>query len=85
MVQAQFGNLRIETADEVGEPYTAFLENPLAVFAGFDVNPLSIYTGVSSLTVKSGDHAFIIEQDDINKIKVDLGENPANAIWLWGQ
>ena len=29
--------------------------------------------------------ATAIESHEINKIKVDLGENPANAIWLWGQ
>ncbi|MFH1380661.1 MAG: phosphoglycerate mutase, partial [Candidatus Omnitrophota bacterium] len=23
--------------------------------------------------------------NDINKVRVDLGENPANMIWLWGQ
>ena len=27
----------------------------------------------------------ILEKDEINKVRVDLGENPANMIWLWGQ
>jgi len=26
-----------------------------------------------------------LERHDINKVRVDLKENPANAIWLWGQ
>ncbi|MDD5614119.1 MAG: cofactor-independent phosphoglycerate mutase, partial [Candidatus Omnitrophica bacterium] len=27
----------------------------------------------------------ILETHDINKVRLDLGENPANMIWLWGQ
>jgi 2,3-bisphosphoglycerate-independent phosphoglycerate mutase len=27
----------------------------------------------------------ILENHDINKVRVDLGENPGNMIWLWGQ
>ena len=27
----------------------------------------------------------ILSNDDINKVRIDLGENPANMIWLWGQ
>jgi len=27
----------------------------------------------------------ILEKDDINRVRVDLKENPANMIWLWGQ
>jgi 2,3-bisphosphoglycerate-independent phosphoglycerate mutase len=27
----------------------------------------------------------LLEYHEINKIKVDLKENPANSIWLWGQ
>lgn len=27
----------------------------------------------------------ILLTQDINKVRVDLGENPANMIWLWGQ
>jgi len=26
-----------------------------------------------------------LEKNEINKVRVDLGENPANMIWLWGQ
>jgi 2,3-bisphosphoglycerate-independent phosphoglycerate mutase len=26
----------------------------------------------------------ILSQHQINKVKIDLGENPANMIWLWG-
>lgn len=27
----------------------------------------------------------ILEYHDVNKVRIDLGENPANMIWLWGQ
>jgi 2,3-bisphosphoglycerate-independent phosphoglycerate mutase len=27
----------------------------------------------------------IMEKDEINKVRIDLRENPANMIWLWGQ
>ncbi|OGW75225.1 MAG: cofactor-independent phosphoglycerate mutase [Omnitrophica bacterium RBG_13_46_9] len=27
----------------------------------------------------------ILGSNDINKVRIDLGENPANMIWLWGQ
>ena len=27
----------------------------------------------------------ILERHQINKIRVDMGDNPANMIWLWGQ
>jgi len=27
---------------------------------------------------------LILSQQSINKVKIDLGENPANMIWLWG-
>ncbi|MCM8790355.1 MAG: cofactor-independent phosphoglycerate mutase [Candidatus Omnitrophica bacterium] len=28
---------------------------------------------------------LLLEKHEINKVRVDLGENPANMIWLWGQ
>ena len=27
----------------------------------------------------------VFEKHSINKVRIDLGENPANMIWLWGQ
>lgn len=27
----------------------------------------------------------VLEPHEINRVRVDLGENPANRIWLWGQ
>ncbi len=37
---------------------------------------------IIDLMYKSRD---ILESHDINKVRVDLGENPASMIWLWGQ
>lgn len=27
----------------------------------------------------------VLEGTDVNKVRIDLGQNPANMIWLWGQ
>lgn len=27
----------------------------------------------------------LFENHEVNRVRVDLGENPANAVWLWGQ
>ena len=27
----------------------------------------------------------VLATNDVNKVRIDLGENPANMIWLWGQ
>ncbi|MGB2631218.1 MAG: cofactor-independent phosphoglycerate mutase [Candidatus Omnitrophota bacterium] len=27
----------------------------------------------------------ILRKSDINKVRIDLGQNPANMIWIWGQ
>ncbi len=37
---------------------------------------------LTDLMLKSKD---ILASCDINKVRIDLGENPANMIWLWGQ
>ncbi len=31
------------------------------------------------------DAKMLLEQHEINQVRVDLGENPANFVWLWGQ
>lgn len=37
---------------------------------------------LTDLMLKSKD---ILSSHDVNKVRIDLGENPANMIWLWGQ
>lgn len=37
------------------------------------------------LTKLMQDSRPLLEKDEINKVRVDLKENPANMIWLWGQ
>ena len=37
---------------------------------------------LTDLMLKSQD---ILNKLDINRVRIDLGENPANMIWLWGQ
>ena len=31
------------------------------------------------------DSRAVLEKHEINNVRIDLGENPANMIWLWGQ
>ena len=31
------------------------------------------------------DSRSVLEKHEINNVRIDLGENPANMIWLWGQ
>ncbi len=31
------------------------------------------------------DSYHLLKDHEVNKVRVDLGENPANMIWLWGQ
>lgn len=31
------------------------------------------------------DAKLLLDQHEINKVRIDLGENPANMIWLWAQ
>jgi 2,3-bisphosphoglycerate-independent phosphoglycerate mutase len=31
------------------------------------------------------DAKLLLEEHEINQVRVDLGENPANMIWFWGQ
>ncbi len=54
------------------------LDKPIARYL-----PHGIASGfLTDLMVKSKN---ILEKQDINKVRIDLGENPANMIWLWGQ
>lgn len=42
--------------------------------------------GGSEILIKlMHDSRDILEKHEINKVRVDLKENPANMIWLWGQ
>ena len=31
------------------------------------------------------DARLLLQDHEINQVRVDLGENPANMVWLWGQ
>jgi 2,3-bisphosphoglycerate-independent phosphoglycerate mutase len=42
-------------------------------------------TGEEIITKLMMDAKKVFEDHEINRIRIDLGENPANMIWLWGQ
>lgn len=41
--------------------------------------------GEESIKKLMYDAKLLLESHEINQVRVDLGENPANMIWLWGQ
>jgi len=41
--------------------------------------------GADFLTKLILDSKSLLEKHEINRVRVDLGENPANMIWFWGQ
>jgi 2,3-bisphosphoglycerate-independent phosphoglycerate mutase len=41
--------------------------------------------GADLLTRLMKESRAILEKHEINKVRIDLAENPANMIWLWGQ
>ena len=41
--------------------------------------------GAQALLKLMQDAQVLLEKHEINRVRVDLGENPANMIWLWGQ
>ncbi|NQT95365.1 MAG: cofactor-independent phosphoglycerate mutase [Candidatus Omnitrophica bacterium] len=56
--------------DILGKPIARYL--PRGAASGF----------LTDLMLKSQD---ILASHDVNRVRVDLKENPANMIWLWGQ
>jgi len=41
--------------------------------------------GADFITKLMNDSRPLLESNEINKVRIDLKENPANMIWLWGQ
>jgi len=41
--------------------------------------------GAEALVQLMQDSRALLQKHEINKVRIDLGENPANMIWLWGQ
>jgi len=41
--------------------------------------------GRENLTKLMDKSKALLDHHEINKVRIDLGENPANMIWLWGQ
>lgn len=74
-------NLLIVKGDRIGEVRTSapstFMGEPLSSNApsgpGAEV--------ISRLMERAGP---VLEGHEINQVRVDLGENPANGIWIWG-
>lgn len=65
-------------------------EGPLRCVPPHDITGTSIRrhlpTGRGSRVLRELMQAsyLILSHDPVNRVKIDLGENPANMIWLWG-
>ncbi|MCG3180984.1 MAG: hypothetical protein BIFFINMI_03351 [Phycisphaerae bacterium] len=72
-----FRNVRDEMTAQTTPPHD-ILDQPVAEYGprgpGSDV--------IRTLTQRAAD---ILSHHEINRVRADLGENPATAIWLWGQ
>ncbi len=74
-------NLLVVRGGQVGDIRTnapaTFMGEPIAANApsgpGAEV--------ISRLMERAGN---VLEEHEINQVRVDLGENPANGIWIWG-
>ncbi len=41
--------------------------------------------GAKTLTDLMAEASALLENHEINRVRIDLGENPANRVWFWGQ
>jgi len=58
---------------------------PHDIVGGKIANNLPKRRGAEFLNELVKESKKILEKHDINRVRVDLKENPANMIWLWGQ
>ncbi len=74
-------NLLVVKGDQVGDVRTSapatFMGEPTSANAPSGPGAAVI----SRLMERAGS---VLEEHEINQVRVDLGENPANGIWIWG-
>lgn len=69
-----------------GEEALACATNPPHDHVGEAIrNLLPRGAGAGLLERLMHDSASMLEDHEINRVRTDLGKNPANMIWLWGQ
>lgn len=77
--------VKSRSADELNDLIKASCTPPHDI-AGQNISKSLPKGGAAALLDKlMQESRDILEKHEINKVRVDLGENPANMIWLWGQ
>lgn len=67
------------------EAFSARCLPPIQVVGKKIEDHLPTGTGAELIKKLMSDAKSLLEQHEINQVRIDLGENPANLIWLWGQ
>ncbi|MDO8525789.1 MAG: cofactor-independent phosphoglycerate mutase [Candidatus Omnitrophota bacterium] len=77
--------IKTKSADELKDLVRVSCHPPHDIASQDIVKNMPKGGGAEILNKLMASSRAILEKDEINKVRVDLGENPANMIWLWGQ
>lgn len=77
--------IKTKSQDELNDLMKASCTPPHDITGGSISKNLPSGRGASLLVRLMEDSRSILSENEINRVRVDLGENPANMIWLWGQ
>ena len=76
---------KTKSQDEINELMKAACTPPHDISGQNISKSLPKGKGAEALVKIMEDSRVLLEKHEINKVRVDLKENPANMIWLWGQ
>jgi len=77
--------IKTRSRDELNDLIKASCTPPHDIIGKLISKYLPKGKGSSFLLKLEQDSRALLEKHDINRVRVDLKENPANMIWLWGQ
>ena len=77
--------IKTKSMDELNDLTKASCTPPHDIASQNILKHLPKGRGAELLNKLMEDSRSILEKHEVNKVRVDLGENPANMIWLWGQ
>ncbi len=77
--------IKTRSHDEIGELMKTVCVPPHNIAGKAISRNLPKGKGAEVLRRLMEESRAILEKHEINRVRVDLGENPGNMIWLWGQ
>ncbi|MFA6321241.1 MAG: cofactor-independent phosphoglycerate mutase [Candidatus Omnitrophota bacterium] len=77
--------IKTRSAGELNDLVKALCTPPHDIASQNIMKHLPKGSGAGLLNRLMSESRDMLEKHEINKVRVDLGENPANMIWLWGQ